>query len=234
MYKYAGRLDAAPGKGLGLREEISTSQPRDACNELQTVPAQMLEVSNNNLAILFSQSDKTSQMHKQRNNSKTIWTQWQTNLANLCRDQESNEVWRFEVWEWLGPATRPATARDLGYTNRLTYLHPELDKSRSKDSKAIIKRFTKMFEFDIVWYSLIYVDNCLMHDLSQCASDPHTATFMRVRSDRNPIGRRTPGSVGHVKYEKARKTGQNMEKPWKKNEKPQKSSKYRWEIYKIL
>ena len=52
-----------------------------------------------------------------------------------------------------------------------------------------------------------------MHDLSQCASDPHTATFMRVRSDRNPIGRRTPGSVGHVKYEKARKTGQNMEKP---------------------
>ena len=60
---------------------------------------------------------------------------------------------------------------------------------------------------------LITVDNCLMRDLSQCASDPHTATFMRVRSDRNPIGRRTPGSVGHFKYEKARKTGQNMEKP---------------------
>ena len=63
---------------------------------------------------------------------------------------------------------------------------------------------------------MIIDDICLMRDLSQCASDPHTATLMRVRSDRNPIGRRTPGSVGHFKHEKARKTGQNMEKTWKK------------------
>ena len=50
--------------------------------------------------------------------------------------------------------------------------------------------------------------------VTMCASDPHTATFMRVRSDRNPIGRRTPGEENMAKHGKKLKNLQNRDFIW--------------------